>query len=134
MKLFKIERDAHIDYVEAKSFDAAVRLWQRTNPVDWGIYSSVKEPDSVVLVHDGEVLRAAEEANPPTPTSAAEEERLRGTITQALLGHTRMTDGSWCCRYAEATRGRRHLEFCPVIEARAAVARLGTLAVERGEA
>lgn len=58
MKLYDIMYDAQHYYVEACNYATAVDLWTRHVEQLWGTdYDGTEQPESVRLVHDGDVIR-----------------------------------------------------------------------------
>ena len=61
MNLYHVQWDGGSRYVEAATFGDAVKLWREAMRDEWGDdLRPDDEPDSVALVDDQPVLRAAE--------------------------------------------------------------------------
>jgi hypothetical protein len=58
-KLYRVMFDCEYDYIEAKSFGAAVEIWRRhlIDENEPGDIEATVEPESVELVHDEPVRR-----------------------------------------------------------------------------
>jgi len=78
MSLFQVSFDGQHDWVEAKDFNDAIRVWK-----EWVIAQEGEEemgefqPEGVALVSDSPVIRAAEASpvetdNPPTKEDVAD--------------------------------------------------------------
>ena len=60
MKLYRVLFDGRPYWVEAPSFGEAVKVWRSHVQELWGMeYTGEEEPESVELMHDESVIRAA---------------------------------------------------------------------------
>lgn len=59
MNLYQVLYDSQHYYVEAESFPAAIDLWKAHVAKVWDDdFDGYEEPESVALIHDGEVIRS----------------------------------------------------------------------------
>jgi hypothetical protein len=69
--LYMITFDGQPDYIEAENYAEAVKSWhEHMQRVEEGDWDSTEQPEQVVLVHDGPVIRGSVPASENLPDSA----------------------------------------------------------------